>query len=228
VKPIGRIDPYFHLPQFRHVQIALDHGLFPLVRLEDICFSPVGGATPLRADSSLYGDSDTGIPFLRIMNIKPNDIDMTDLKFVSPAVHNGELQRSQLAAGDILMTITGRVGTAAVVPADLTPANINQHIVRLRIKREDCLPEYLAAYLNTKIGLLLSNRCVTGGTRIALDYGAIRKLQVPLPKDDKTQQEIVDEVHRRRAESRKLRIQAEAEWNAAKAHFEAQLLDTPD
>jgi len=70
------------------------------------------------------------------------------------------------------------------VPKEILPANINQHIVRLRIVSNDCLPDYLAAYLNTSVGLAISNRSVTGGTRIALDYQAIRSLLVPIPPMD--------------------------------------------
>ena len=121
------------------------------------------------------------------------------------------------------MTITGRVGTAAVVSQEILTANINQHIVRLRINKVDCLPTYLAAYLNSSIGLNLSNRSVTGGTRIALDYEAVRSLEVPLPPID-IQENIVNEVEKRRMNTQKLRQEAETEWETAKTRFEQKLL----
>ncbi len=80
-----------------------------------------------------------------------------------------------------MLTITGRVGNAAVVSAEMLPANINQHLVRLRIQNPNILSEYLAAYLNSSVGLALSNRGVTGGTRIALDYDLIRAIEIPVP-----------------------------------------------
>ena len=124
---------------------------------------------------------------------------------------------------DVLLTITGRVGNAAVVSAEMLPANINQHLVRLRIQNPNVLAEYLSAYLNSSVGLALSNRGVTGGTRIALDYNLIREIQIPVPPIQ-TQEQIAAEVRRRRLEARRLRAEAEADWAAAKQQFEEQLL----
>ena len=141
--------------------------------------SIAGGATPARSDTSLY--SDDGVKFLRILNVDDGQIVEGDLKHITDAVHEGELARSQLAVGDVLMTITGRVGSAAVVREEHLPANINQHIARLRINNERCRPEFLSEWLNCPVGLELSNRYVSGGTRAALDYGAIRNIRIPLP-----------------------------------------------
>jgi restriction endonuclease S subunit len=133
------------------------------------------------------------------------------------------LKRSQLKENDVLMTITGRVGNAAIVKNDVLPANINQHIVRLRIQSSDVRPEYLAIFLNSSLGLALSNRAVTGGTRIALDYGAIRAIQIPVSSTS-IQDGIIAESRHRDELARQLRDQAESEWQAAKRDFETQLL----
>ena len=114
--------------------------------MRDLLESIAGGATPRRSDDSLYADD--GVRFFRILNVDDGEIVDQDLKYVTEAVHQGELSRSQLASGDVLMTITGRVGSAAVVGEEHLPANINQHIARLRINRERCRPEFLSEWLN--------------------------------------------------------------------------------
>ena len=217
----GRYDSLYHEPSFIKIVKELAECAFPVIPLGDIVLDPVGGATPKRSDAELYADE--GVKFLRILNIKPYEMELTDVKFIADIVHSGELARSQLEENDVLMTITGRVGTAAVVPREILPANINQHIVRLRIHHTACLPTYLAAYLNSSIGLSLSNRSVTGGTRIALDYEAIRSLQVPLPPTD-IQEAVVNEVETQRSNAQRLRQEAETEWEAAKTRFEQKLL----
>ena len=217
----GRIDSRFYQPYFKHVVDALEKSAFPLTEIRQICESPVGGATPKKGSQDLYADD--GIKFLRILNVKTNQIDLNDVKFIADAVHNNELQRSQLKADDVLMTITGRVGTSAVVPENILPANINQHIVRLRLKSDEILPEYLAAYLNSEIGLANSNRYVTGGTRIALDYEAIRAIKIPKPPK-LIQERIVEHFDFIKNQSQNLRIEAEAEWQQAKDRFETALL----
>jgi len=147
-----------------------------------------GGATPLRANDSQY--SDEGINFLRIQNVTPFGIDLNDVKHIVLEIHNGLLLRSQLATDDLLMTITGRIGTCSVVTEDVLPANINQHIVRIRLKSE-LLPEFVACYLNSDIGQKFSNRGVTGTTRIALDYESIKRIPVPLI-DKQEQRRLVE------------------------------------
>lgn len=217
-----RFDAQYHQPHYAKVTAALAAGRYDCVSLETLSPEIVGGATPTRGDQDLYTDS--GIRFLRILNVKPNEIAEDDMNFIREHVHQTDLRRSQLEMNDILMTITGRVGTAAVVPAEVLPANINQHIVRLRLASNDCLPAYLAAYLNSSFGLILSNRGVTGGTRIALDYGTIRAIQIPLPPLE-MQDQIVGELQRQRNDARRLRSEAERDWNSAKRRFEGRLLE---
>jgi hypothetical protein len=170
--------------------------------------SIAGGATPSRSNDSLYADAD-GVRFFRILNVDDGEIVDRDLKYVTTDVHNGLLDRSQLAAGDVLMTITGRVGSAATVRQEHLPANINQHIARLRVDTERCRPEFLSEWLNCPAGLELSNRYVSGGTRAALDYGAIRNLRVPLPSLA-MQDALVDAMYAARAERQAKLAQADA------------------
>jgi type I restriction enzyme, S subunit len=219
----GRCDAGFHHPRYAQILGAFNASPYKKRPLGDIAPNVVGGATPTKGDAELYATS--GIKFLRILNVKANDFDLADLNYIREEVHEGELKRSQLELDDVLMTITGRVGNAAVVSAGLLPANINQHLVRLRITANDVRPEYLAAYLNSSVGLALSNRGVTGGTRIALDYGAIRALQIPVPPP-KVQDAIVAEVRRCRQDARLLRDEAEVDWKNAKQWFETQLLES--
>ena len=217
----NRIDSFYHNPHFTKWVNTLESCPFGIVKLGDISPTLAGGATPRVDDANLY--TEKGVKFLRILNITPRGVDLSDVKYITKETHEVSLSRSQLKANDVLMTITGRVGTAAVVPDDILPANINQHIVRLRVERKDCLPEYLVAYLNCGIGITLSNRSVTGGTRIALDYGAIRKIEIPLPPI-KVQEKIISKIDEVRVMSQCLRTKAHAEWAEAKASFEARLL----
>jgi len=217
----GRFDPGFHHPQYTEMLRAFIASPFEKRRLGVISPDLVGGATPSKGSTELYAAS--GIKFFRILNVKANAFDLSDLNYIKDEVHQGELKRSQLQEDDVLMTITGRVGNAAVVTSDLLPANINQHIVRLRVTADDVNPQYLSVYLNSSVGLALSNRGVTGGTRIALDYGAIRAIRIPIPPPA-LQDDIVAEARRRRDEAQRLRAEAETGWEAAKRWFEEQLL----
>jgi len=218
-----RLDAYHYQPQFMSAETRLDTisthtQVVRLAELLDPENDIAGGATP-RAKSDAYIDNDNGdtedaaegqvvpdaIPFLRIQNISAGEILTDDIKYIKPEVHDGLLRRSQLQAGDVLLTITGRVGTAAVVPADLPPANINQHIARLR-PREGVDSHYLAAFLNSELGQLQCLRYSTGTTRIALDYDAVRNIRVPVPSPE-VQRQVVQTVQQAVQHVRELRNQ---------------------
>lgn len=177
-----RLDCAYYASIYYKAIAILANGTYSTNKLGEMLVNIKSGATPRTDDPSLYANS--GIKMYRILNIKPSAIDDEEVKYISDSVHNGLLGRSQLEVDDILMTITGRVGTAAIVTDRNLPGNINQHIARMRIDASVCSPLYLVAFLNTRLGLLLSNRSVSGGTRGALDYTAIRNLRIPVPPLD--------------------------------------------
>ncbi len=188
-KVVGRLDTWFNHPRYELLRARLDASIVKTTELDGFLWSIAGGATPKLSDASLYTDS--GIKFLRILNVEDGEIIEQDIKYITDAVHQEELGRSQLEAGDVLITITGRVGSAAVIREEHLPANINQHIARLRIDLKRCRPEFLSEWLNCPAGQQLSNRSVSGGTRPALDYGAVRSILVPLPDTLEAQDKLL-------------------------------------
>ena len=140
------------------------------------------GATP-KVDEDYYTDS-SGVPFLRVQNVTEQGIELRDIKFIKREVHDGMLKRSKLRKDDLVFTITGRIGSVAVVPANFE-GNINQHSVRFhlkpRIATNPLNPRYVAVFLNSSIGQSLAIREVTGGTRPGLDYKALDSLKIIVP-----------------------------------------------
>ncbi len=151
------------------------------VDLRDIAEVITSGATPRVGELEFYSGKETGVPFFRIQNIVPNSLDLTDLKYISREVHESGLKRSQVRPGDVLMTITGRLGTAAVVPNDLREANINQHICLIRLDCTLADPEYVAFHLNSHSTHEEIIRKQHGSTRIALNHRNVGTLQISLP-----------------------------------------------
>ena len=148
-----------------------------LCTIGDIVDSPTGitsGATPLGA---VYVES--GVPFLRVQNVRRGYLALDDVVYIDPSTHD-DMRRSQLNAGDVLLTITGSYGQSAKVPDSLPPANINQHVARLRLTGETG-PDFLVGYLNSRLGRDQLTRAYTGSTRPALDYEAIRRTELLLP-----------------------------------------------
>ncbi|WP_053537722.1 restriction endonuclease subunit S [Anabaena sp. WA102] len=167
-----RLDAEYYNPKYT-VLINYLHNI-PHSKLGYIA-SFSNGATPTGAKYL-----EKGIPFLRIQNIGKNLLNLDDVVYIDKKIHNRILKRSQLQPGDVLITITGRIGTAAVIPDSLIDANMNQHSVRLRIHNNQINPYYLSVFLNSKAGLLQTDRESYGATRDALPYYCLEKIIIPI------------------------------------------------
>jgi type I restriction enzyme, S subunit len=132
-----------------------------------------GGATPKGA---VYPE--LGVFFVRVQNVKPLRLDLSDAVYLSDS-QNQELERSRCKAQEIIITITGYPGIAAIVMEDDLPLNINQHSVRFDIT-EEWEPEYIVAALNSMFMKLQVNRLSIGATRDALDYTSVSGLLIPV------------------------------------------------
>ena len=219
-----RVDSFYYQSKFRNIDQIVENVQFDIFNLGALIRDISSGATP-KVDENYYTDS-SGIPFLRVQNVTNQGIDLSDAKFITPEVHNGMLKRSQLKKDDLVFTITGRIGSVAVVP-DNFEGNINQHSVRFHLKERITNtiinPNYVAAFLNSELGKSLAIREVTGGTRPALDYKALKSLPIILPSIE-IQNEIVREAKDRLAKVSELRREADAIVEQAKERVERILL----
>ena len=71
-----------------------------------------------------------------------------EFSYISEAA-NEVLKRSEVHGNDILIAITGDIGKVGIIPDTVEKANINQHIARVRIRKE-ALPYFVYQYfMNT-------------------------------------------------------------------------------
>ena len=96
------------------------------------------------------------------------------------------------------------------------------HVMRV-IDSSSVLPEYVAAILRSELILSQTRHMMTGNTHPRISNDDVQNLFIPVP-DIPVQKQIVDDLHKRRIEARKLKVEAEEEWQAAKAQFEKELL----
>ena len=167
-----RIDSERYKPQYTENEYLLRN--LPHKKLKYYINDISGGATPRGAKYSL-----SGIPFVRVQNIKDNYSDLNDVVYIHESIHNGELFRSQIKEDDVLLTITGvSYGNSTVAHKKMLPANMNQHSVRISLKNA-LLPEFLSTFFVSKYGKLQSDSKVTGDTRPALTYSEISNIIIP-------------------------------------------------
>lgn len=129
-----------------------------------------------RGWANYYADS--GDLFLRIQNVRRDELSLDEVAYVN-APNTAEARRTLVQSGDVLLSITADLGRTAVVPDDIGPAFINQHLCILRTKA--FVPRFLSAYLASSMG----QRQVMGRNKHAvkagLNFDDIRSFQIPHP-----------------------------------------------
>lgn len=198
-----RIDSEYFKQEYLENEKILKNLSIGCEKLENLIYKMTGGATPLGADYP-----ERGIPFLRVQNIMPNYFNLNDIVYISNE-DDEFLKRSKLKIKDVLLTITGAYGKAAVVYKDLVGANINQHSVKIEVKNIN--PYFLATFINSKHGQLQCHKKITGVTRPALDYRAIKNFLIPMfSKEFQLEIEtMVKDSHKTLENSKKLYKEAE-------------------
>lgn len=89
---------------------------------------------------------ETGIKFIRSLNIKPFKIVSNDMKYISPEF-NQKIKKSILSENDVIIVRTGVPGTCSVVPKAYDGCNCSD-VVIVRPDLTKVSPHYLAAYIN--------------------------------------------------------------------------------
>lgn len=119
-----------------------------------------------------------GVPLLGVGNVTENGIDLTDANRITEAEHV-RLAPSQVRRGDLLITITGRVGTAAIYDSD-APANLSAHVALGRPKATQSLL-YLKHYLASRFGAASLTQALVGSTHPHINVRRLAELPIPLP-----------------------------------------------
>lgn len=218
----SRMDVHYHLPEFVRKANALKTNRHPLIKVGDLADGIFNGATP-KANGSDYTESSIeGVPFIRITDIKNYTVDMSNILYIHQQVHEGALRRSQIKPGDVLLSMAGTIGLAAVVPEGIRKANINQALAAIRPK-EVVLPSYLEIFLNSWIGRAQTLRLSRPVVQANINLSDIRRILIPILPGE-LQQKIIDEVQIRRSNAQTLRFEAENIVKEAKARVERMIL----
>lgn len=122
--------------------------------------------------------SDSGDLFLRIQNVKHDELILNDVAFVH-APDTAEAKRTRVEPGDVLLSITADLGRTAVIPDNIGNAFINQHLSILRTKVTS--PRYLSAYLSSPAGQKQVHRSDKHAVKAGLNFDDIRSFVIPLP-----------------------------------------------
>ena len=148
------------------------------------------GSTP-KGGNDVYKDS--GIPFVRSLNIHTHFIKYEDLVFIDE-VQAEKLKNVKIEENDVLLNITGAsIGRVNIAPKEFVNGRVNQHVAIIRLKQEALLPTFLHLVLaSPKFQKWIEGENY-GTTRQALTKGMLEILEIHYP-DIATQTQIVQKV----------------------------------
>ncbi|WP_080700676.1 restriction endonuclease subunit S [Bordetella bronchiseptica] len=123
--------------------------------------------------------AESGVPFLFQSNVKPFEIDFSTKKSISVEEYKSLTARCPIEYGDVLFTIVGSYGNAAMVKTQ-EKFCFQRHIAHLK-PHKDVLPQFLEAMLNQKAIKQQADERVTGVAQKTLILKELRALKVLHP-----------------------------------------------
>ena len=153
-----------------------------VARIADFAIKVGSGATPRGGQASYLPNRET-FALVRSQNVLDRQFSGSSIAFIADAAA-AKLKNVHLQAGDVLLNITGdgvTFGRACVVPEEILPACVNQHVSIIRVRRDACVPGYLLSYLVHPGVKQYIESFDTGGSRRAVTKADIESFAVPLP-----------------------------------------------
>ena len=161
-------------------------------RLGD-CSSVISKGTTPKGGKDAYLKE--GVNFLRIENLNENgSINLSNISHISIEEHEGNLKRSILEEGDLLISIAGTLGKVGFITKADLPMNTNQAIAFVRLHKDIFDNKYLKYAIENPFvnAELLAKTKVTSIPNLTLEI--ISNCLIPLPPTLAEQQRIVNRI----------------------------------
>jgi len=153
-------------------------------------------------------DPESEIRQITAQHIINGFVDKTNADRLSIETHEKNL-RASLNEGDVVCTTVGTVGNAAIITKDVPPANLDQNVARIHLKRKIIDPWYLVIFLNSKYGQLQIKRHITGQVQQRLSLETVRKLLIAVLENQQKIGTLLREVYQNLSSGNELYSQAE-------------------
>ncbi|HEM6303386.1 TPA: restriction endonuclease subunit S [Streptococcus suis] len=193
-----------------------------VISLRSITSKIGSGATP-KGGNTVYENS--GIAFIRSQNVLDMSFSTQNLAYITNEQAN-KLNNVIVENNDILLNITGdSIARCTIVPDELLPARVNQHVSIIRCISPD-YANYVCYYLQFLKPYLLQI-CKVGGTRNALTKEAVENLPIVIQKEYKIIGKLLSTIDQKIALNNQINEELEAMAKALYDYWFMQF-DFPD
>jgi type I restriction enzyme S subunit len=121
---------------------------------------------------------DSGIPFLRSLNVRPFRFDSQEIKYISPEFHRS-LAKSALRPGDVVVVRTGAPGQCCVIPQELPEANCSDLVI-VR-PGPDLSAAFAAVFINSETSQAFVKAEQVGVAQAHFNVGSMKRAPLLLP-----------------------------------------------
>lgn len=168
-----RMDAEFYQPKYlkvHHAVIKTEH-----VKIGEIVERCKKGIFDIKAEKYVS----SGIPFIRISNLKDGLIDDADMVFITPGIHQKEI-KTEFHRNEIVLSKTA-YPAASIVFFDRY--NISQDIIGISLKnswKTKLLAPYIVAFLNSKYGLPEMQQWFQGNIQMHFALPDVKRIIIPI------------------------------------------------
>jgi type I restriction enzyme S subunit len=164
-------------------------------------------------------------PYLRVKNVQDGFLDLSEIKYID--VPESRLSQYQLEPGDVLLcegNSAELVGRPAIWSGEIEGCVHQNHVMRIRCNRDELLPEYLLAFMQTRASRGHFRRRAKKTTNLAtINSADVKELQVPVPPLPE-QRRIARIWGKAQADGAELRKKAHAALKAAYSDSETAIV----
>lgn len=159
--------------------------IYPTAPLKQLCSKIGSGVTP-KGGKTAYQES--GVSLVRSTNVFDYAFSYDDLAHISDEQAD-QLSNVVVEENDVLFNITGvSVTRCCIVPADVLPARVNQHVMILRPKTAMPMSYYIMTTLcSAENKAKLMGIAQSGSTREAINKQEMESFSIPVPPTKEVQ-----------------------------------------
>ena len=129
--------------------------------------------------------SHSGVNYIKVENIINSSISLEKKVFIYKDTHENELKRSIIELDDILFSIAGSIGRCAIASKEILPANINQAIAIIRLKKNINLNiKYIFYILQSKSMFEYIEKFNKTSAQPNLNLKQVSDFSIPIPCPD--------------------------------------------
>jgi restriction endonuclease S subunit len=211
----GRIDAEYSQPYLEEVERSINNGKYKTEKLKKYITKIHYGAST----SNAYVDD--GIPLLRILNLKPNNLNLSKVVYL-PESFRKELGNAFVKTGDLLISRSGTVGTVVVIPKEADGFAFGSFMIKFCLNNE-INKKFVSIWLNNKLNKILTEREKIGAIQGNITIGTIENFKIPIPPLN-IQKKIAEKIELYYYQAKTLKKEAKEVLENAKGEVEKMIL----